>query len=99
MPDPDDYKSQNSSDDDNRSSPNASKIEDKHPVVAQTPVSRKGVEKGKASVMSNKEKKEEAPKESLFKPKAGVPEIIIQQEKARQQKLREEREEALTAKT
>ena len=37
IPDPDDYKSHNSSEDDERSSPNASKMEPL--AVAQTPVS------------------------------------------------------------
>ena len=38
MPDPDDYKSHNSSEDEDRSSPNVSKMEPQ-PQVAQTPVS------------------------------------------------------------
>jgi hypothetical protein len=80
IPDPDDYKSHNSSDDDERSSPNASKMD---PPVAQTPVSQ--APKGKTSALSSKkieekkeEKKEEEDEAINFKPKGGVPDLIIQ---------------------
>jgi hypothetical protein len=103
MPDPDDYKSHNSSEEDERS-PNLSKLEAPPAQVAETP---KSVAGGKKSVMSNKkveEKKEEAPAAGdtspvVFKAKAGVPEIIIAQEKARQLKIRQDREEELSEKT
>ena len=85
MPDPDDYKSHDSSDEDERSTPNASKMEKIEPPVAQTPVSQIPKDKtGKNSALSSKkadEKKvEEEKKEDAtinFKPKAGVPDIII----------------------